>query len=79
MPHEHDLFLIPVQRVDDLDDCVDVVTQGDGRAVHVFRRHARQREPMHTMARLLQGRHHFIPGRAVEPETRDQDNIHPSC
>ena len=46
------------------------------RAVGVFRLHFGQRERMHVVPGLLEGGNHVVPRRAVEPETRDQDDVH---
>ena len=76
VPDQDDLAGGWVDGVDHLDDRVDVVAQGDSRAIGTSRLHARQRERVGAVSRLLQHRDDLVPGRAVKPETGDQDDVH---
>jgi hypothetical protein len=64
-----------VQGVDQRDDGVDLVPQGDCRPVGVPL-HAGKRDGVRTVARLLEDGHDVVPRRAVEPETGDQHDVH---
>jgi hypothetical protein len=76
VPDEHDLAAGRVDGVDRLDHGVDVVAQGDLRSVGVLRLHAGQRERLHAVPGLPEGGDDLVPGRGVEPETGNQDDVH---
>jgi hypothetical protein len=64
------------QRVDHVDHRVHVVPQPDAGPVGVPRFLARKRERLHVVARHSQRPRHVVPRSAIEPEPRDQDDVH---
>ncbi len=76
VPDEHDLAVGRVDGVDDRDDRVDVVAQGDPGAVGVRGLHTGQRDWVGAAPRLLEDGNDLLPRRSVEPEPGNQDDVH---
>jgi hypothetical protein len=76
VPDEHHLATGPVHGVDRRDHRVDVIAQGDLGPVGVPRFQTGQRERVRAVPGPLEGGHDLLPGRAVEPETGNQDDVH---
>lgn len=60
---------VGLEGVDHPDDRVNVIVQADIGAVGILRLHARQRERMRAMTRILEDGHHVVPRRPVEPDS----------
>jgi len=76
VPDEHDLAVGRGDGVDGRADRVDVVAQGDPRAVGVRGLHTGQRERVGAVTRLLEDGNDLLPRRSVEPEAGNQDDVH---
>jgi hypothetical protein len=76
VPDEYDFAGDGVHGIDDRDYRVDMITQRDSRAIGFSRLHAGQREGQRAMPSLLESRNDLVPRRTIEPEARDQDDVH---
>ena len=74
---EYNLRIRRIEGVDHCDNRLDMVAQCDLGSVRLSRLHTGQCERISVMSCLPEGGHDLVPRRAVEPQTGNQNDVHP--